>query len=161
MNRRTALKSGGLLLGTVASARAAGSAVPTGASDCEQENLKVVNSYLAAWRNKDLKGIGEHVHPDVHFVAPSAETTGKGPFLAAAERVFRLLSSLEVRATFASGDQAVAIYNFKCIEPIGNCPTAELLTLHDGRITDTQLFFDPRPFDKLAKSKKGLGHGGE
>jgi ketosteroid isomerase-like protein len=154
MNRRTALKSGGLLLGTVASAAAAGSAVRACASDRSQENLKVVNSYLAAWRNKDLKGIGEHLHPDVRFIAPSAMATGKGPFLAAAERVFRLLRSLEVQATFASGDQAVAIYDFKCVEPIGNCPTAELLTLRDGQITQTQLFFDPRPFDKLAKPKK-------
>jgi hypothetical protein len=100
-----------------------------------------------------LTGIGEHLHPNVHFKSPQGETTGKEALLAGVQRIFPVLMSYEIRSTFASGDQVVAIYNFNCVDPIGTCRTAELLTFQDGQIIGSELFFDPRPFEKLAQRK--------
>src|SRR5262249_48316638 len=74
-------------------------------------NLGIVESYLAAWKRKDLKGIGEHLYPHVHFKSPQGETEGKEALLEGVKRVFRVLPSYEVRSTFASGNQVVAIYH--------------------------------------------------
>jgi hypothetical protein len=154
MNRRDILGKGSLLLGAMAVAGDSSLAL-AGVSRKDnsrgQENLKLVALYLAAWRKKDLNGIAEHLHPNVHFKAPLSEVTGKDAVLNAAQRIFPFLIDYGIRSTFASDDQAVAIYDFICAEPIGTSPTAELLTLRGRQVIDIQLFFDPRPFEKLVQ----------
>ena len=156
MNRRDVLGKGSLLLGAMAVAGDS-SLAHAGASGKDnsrsQENLRLVALYLAAWRKKDLNGIAEHLHPNVHFKAPLNDVTGQDAVLNAAQRIFPLLIDYGIRSTFASDDQAVAIYDFICAEPIGTCPTAELLTFHGRQIIDIQLFFDPLPFEKLVQRK--------
>ena len=157
MNRRALLKQA-CLLAVAAAAVTAESSIANAAIGGEdnnrsEKNLKTVASYLAAWRRKDLKGIGEHLHPNVHFKAPLNDITGKDAVLDAAQRIFPFLIDYRIRSTFASDDQAVAIYDFDCAPPIGSCPTAELLTFRDAQIADIELFFDPRPFEKLAQQR--------
>jgi len=47
------------------------------------------------------------------------------------------------------------VYDFVCAEPIGVCRTAEFVTLKDGLIGSLEIFFDPRPFEKLMQSQAG------
>lgn len=112
-------------------------------------HLSKAERYLRAWDEKDLATIGEHLHPDVHFKGPMAELTGKEALLASTERIFRLLQSLKTRAVFSTGDKVAAFYDFNCIDPIGCCRTAELLTFRDGLIIETEIFYDARPFEKF------------
>jgi hypothetical protein len=142
MQRRTVLKTAGVL----AAATALGGTTMAQADTGSDKNLKTAEAYLAAWQKKDLAGIGEHLHADVHFKGPMSETTGKDAFLAAAQRIFPPLQSLTVRHTFASGGAVAAIYDFNCAAPIGVCRTAELITFQDGLISGVELFFDARPF---------------
>jgi ketosteroid isomerase-like protein len=148
MERRGMLKG----IGALATAGALGGRTMAQAETKGDKNLNLAESYLTAWQKKDLRGIGEHLHPDVHFKAPMSETTGKEAFLVASERIFPILQSLTVRYTFASGDRVVAIYDFNCAPPIGVCRTAELITFENGLISGLELFFDARPFAQLAKS---------
>ena len=46
-------------------------------------------------------------------------------------------------------------YDFLCSAPIGNCRTAELVTLEDGLIRDVELFYDARPFELLTRPASG------
>jgi SnoaL-like domain len=106
MNRRALLKKGSLLLGAVAAVagRSSFAHAAVGGKDKSRsrENLKLVGSYLAAWRRKDLKGIAEHLHPNVHFKGPLNDITGKDAVLNAAQRIFPLLIDYGIRSTFAS-----------------------------------------------------------
>ena len=111
-------------------------------------------AYLKAWDNKDLEGIAKYLHPEVHFIGPMTETTGKEKLVQSAKRMFGLLKTLEVRSKFAFGDQAIFTYDFVCEDPIGVCRTAELMTFKDGLIGRIELFFDARPFEKLMQSQK-------
>ncbi len=111
-------------------------------------------AYLKAWDGKDLEGIAEYLHPEVHFIGPMTEMIGKEKVLQSAKRLFGLLETLEVRSKFASGDHAIFTYDFVCADPIGVCRTAELMTFKDGLISRIELFFDARPFEKLMQSSQ-------
>ncbi len=115
--------------------------------------LTAAEAYLKAWDGKDLAGISKYLHPEVHFIGPMAEVTGKEPVLASSKRMFPLMQNLKVRSVFASGDQVMAAYDFVCAEPVGNCRTAELMTFKDGLISRIELFFDARPFEKLMQAQ--------
>ncbi len=111
-------------------------------------------AYLKAWDNKDLEEIAKYLHPEVHFIGPMVETSGKERVLQSAKRMFGLLKELQVRSKFASGDQAIFTYDFICADPIGVCRTAELMTFKDDLISRIELFFDARPFEKLMQLQK-------
>ena len=116
--------------------------------------LRTGEAYLSAWDKKDLAGIAKYLHPEVHFLGPMAETTGKERFLQSAQRMFGLLKALKVRSKFASGNQAAFTYDFVCADPIGVCRTAEVITFKDGLIGGIELFFDARPFEKFMQSQE-------
>jgi hypothetical protein len=40
-----------------------------------------------------------------------------------------------------------------CCDPIGRCPTAELVRVQDGLIRESQVFFDARPFEAMARGQ--------
>ncbi len=118
--------------------------------------LASAEAYLKAWDNKDIEEIAKYLDPDVHFIGPNADVTGRDMVLQAAKRMFRILRSLKVRSQFASGNQAIFTYDFICADPIGVCRTAELMTFKNGLIAKIELFFDPRPFEKLVPSQDAL-----
>jgi len=114
---------------------------------------EVSKAYIDAWARKDLDGIAAHVHPQVHFRSPNADTTGRAAYVAAVARMLPLLEGIDVRAQFVSGDSAMFVYDFICRAPIGICRTAELLRFEDGLVRESEVFFDPRPFEALARAR--------
>ena len=114
-----------------------------------------IDAYLTAWKNKDIDAIAACMHPNVHFKGPMVEFDGIGPFLASGRRILPMLVDFRVRAVFESGDTAMIAYDFLCSAPIGNCRTAELVTLEDGLIRDVELFYDARPFELLTRPASG------
>ena len=112
---------------------------------------QIVNQYIAAWKSKDANAIAAVVAPNVDFKGPNAETTGREAFVAACQRMFPLLAEYKLRTLVLNGDLAMFAYDFVCPEPVGVCRTAELITIKDGLIASSEIFFDARPFEKLAK----------
>jgi len=115
---------------------------------------EITNEYLNAWKEKNTDAIAELIHPEVHFKGPMTEFEGKDQFLAACQRMFPMLREFRVRSIAALENQVIAIYDFVCIEPIGVCRTAELITFDEDLIRDVELFFDARPFEKFAQAKR-------
>ncbi len=120
---------------------------------------KVSESYLEAWKSKDIDGILRFLHPEIAFRSPNASTKGRDAYAAGARRFLAMFDSVDTRAMFVSGDRAMFALDFHCIQPIGLCPTAELIALRDGLIVDDQLFFDARPFEALMRAKAAAGSG--
>ena len=107
-----------------------------------KSNLVLAQEYLQAWDKKDVEGISKRLHPEVRFISPMAQVTGKERVLESAKRMFPMLRAVKVRSTFGAGDQVMAAYDFVCAEPIGVCRTAELLSFKEGLISGIELFFD-------------------
>ncbi len=70
-----------------------------------ETNLATAEAYYTAMNNKDLSGIGQCLHPDIQFLGPMAEVTGKEPVLEAAKVFMNLYNSLTIRAKFDSGNK--------------------------------------------------------
>ena len=119
----------------------------------KQDTAKTTEAYLKAWQKKDTAEIARYVHPQVEFVGPMAQTKGKEAFLGGAQRVLPLMKELKIDTRFFSGDQALFTYDFNCVEPIGVCRTAELITVTDGLVARVELFFDARPFEKMMQQR--------
>jgi ketosteroid isomerase-like protein len=117
-----------------------------------ENTMTIAESYMAAWQRKDIEEIARHLHPQVHFKGPMAEVTGREAVVGSAQRMFPLMKEIVIQSKFASANQAIFTYDFLCAEPVGSCRTAELMTFEDGQIKSIELFFDARPFEKLARS---------
>ena len=109
--------------------------------------------YYDAWQQKNLEEILGCVHPEIAFKSPNATTRGRDAYAAAAKRFLPLVDRVEVRQTFTDTDAAMVAVDFHCIQPVGLCPTAERMKLRDGLIVEDELYFDPRPFEALARAR--------
>lgn len=111
-----------------------------------KENIDSAVAYYTAMGNKDLAGMERHLHPQVDFVGPLAEMTGKQAVLEAARRLFNNLNSLNIRAKCAAAGQVMLVMDMDCPAPIGILRAASFLNFEDGLIARIELFFDPRQF---------------
>jgi hypothetical protein len=117
-----------------------------------QEQITTTHEYLQAWNRKDLAAIASLIAEGVSFKGPMSETTGRGAFTQAVAKMFPLLERIDVRHVYGDADHTVAVYDFVCAQPIGNCRTTELLSFESGRICASELFFDARPFEALMRA---------
>lgn len=111
----------------------------------------LVQTYLDAWRHKNVAAIAEVLSADVHFVGPMMDVTGRDQVIASTERIMSMLREFRVRSTFVSGDRAMFTYDFICDPPIGTCRTAEMIEIKAARIQTIELFYDARPFELLVR----------
>lgn len=114
-----------------------------------QNNVAIAEAYYKAMGEKNIEKMGTCLHPAVKFFSPLANLTGKEAVLEAAKRATSLFKTLAIRATFGSADQAMLAIDLDFPMPMGNCPTAVLLTFQDGLISKIELFYDGRFFDKI------------
>ncbi len=113
----------------------------------------VCTRYVDAWRRKDSESILALLHPEIHFKSPTAETEGREKYIPGLTRFLSIVERVDLRAQFVSNEGAMFAYDFVCRAPIGVCPTAELVRFKDGLIRKSEVFFDARPFEALAKAQ--------
>jgi hypothetical protein len=102
--------------------------------------------------NKNMAYMEKQVHPEVHFIGPLAEFTGKEAYLDSVRKFFNLFKSIKIREQFGSQDQAIIVYDVDCREPIGILRSVALLNFKDNLISRIELFFDARLIEKKGKA---------
>ena len=125
----------------------------TGEEGMSNQNAEVVGKYVNAWERRDLTAITVVIHPEIQFKSPTASMHGRNKYVEATARFLPMLERVELRAQFVSDKGAMLAYDFVCREPIGACPTAELVRIKDGLIYVSEVFFDARPFEAFAKAQ--------
>lgn len=111
-------------------------------------NIAIAEAYYAAMAKEDAFGMESCLHPDVQFIGPLAEMTGKEAVLEAAKKFAAFFKTLTIRARFGSGDQVMLAYDFEFPAPIGKFSAAVLMTFQGGLIAKFELFYDARPFEQ-------------
>ena len=111
-------------------------------------HIASAEAYYKAFGNKDLAGMEKYLHPGVHFMGPLAELSGKDVVLEAARRLFGGFNALTIRAKVGAGNQVMVAYDLDCPQPIGIFRVAVLMTFTEDLISDIELFYDARPFEK-------------
>ncbi|NDD54184.1 hypothetical protein EBZ39_09965 [bacterium] len=108
---------------------------------------QIATTYYHAMASKDLAALTDLLAADVTLLSPLAKAAGKEEVAAAVGRFMSFFASLKIRACLEANDnQAMVVYDVHFPEPIGIVRTAALLTLRDGKVCASELFFDARPF---------------
>lgn len=110
-------------------------------------NEKKAEAYYLAMAEKNVEAMGKLLHPDVHFLGPLANLTGKESVLEPVRLFLPAIKSLTIRAICGSGDKVMLAYDCDWGLPIGVLRVAALLTFKDDLIGKMELFFDARPFE--------------
>lgn len=113
-----------------------------------EKNITTAVAYYQAMNNKDLSAMEKYLHPEVRFIGPLADLTGKNAVLGAIKHLVSAFNKLTIRAQFGSGEQVMLAYDIDFPAPIGVSRAAVLFTFQDGLIIRYELFFDARPFEK-------------
>lgn len=116
-----------------------------------ESNIAIAQAYYEAIRSKDIAGVARLLHPDVQFIGPMAEVSGKDAVRQTVERFAAMIRGLQIRAAFGAGSQAMLAYDVDFGEPIGLCRGAVLMTFQASLIARLELFYDARPFEKNLK----------
>lgn len=111
-------------------------------------NLANAESYYREMLAKNFDAMAKRLHPNVHFIGPLAEMSGRDAVVEAATNLSGLLTDIEIRAKFSSGDQIMFVYDFMFPKPIGKLRASVLMDFDDGLISRIELFYDGRPFEE-------------
>ena len=111
-----------------------------------EQNVTTAKIFYQAYDEKNISVIEQYLHPDIHYLAPLGESSGKESFLVAVKRFLGIIKKLKIRTAFGSGDQVILIYDLHFGEPETICRTAVLMNFKDGLISRLELFYDARPF---------------
>ena len=114
----------------------------------DNSNLAVAINYYHEMLQKNFDAMASHLHPDVLFVGPLAEMSGKTAVVSAAKNLSQILNDIKIRAKFASGDQIMLAYDFMFPQPIGKLRAAVLMEFTNQLISKIELFYDGRPFEE-------------
>lgn len=111
-----------------------------------EKNITSAVAYYKAMGNKDVAAMDKLLHPDLRFLGPLADITGKTAYLESLKKFFLpSFTNLTIRAQFGSGNQAMVVFDLDCPAPVGILRMAVLITFKDGLINRLEAFFDPRP----------------
>lgn len=108
----------------------------------KEENIKVVESYLEALRNKDLT----HAPLDdaVNFDNPiSGKHTGEANFKAFLDGFLLAINDLHIIQHVCEGEYVVTFWEADTV--FGTISILEKFRVQNKKITESLSFFDPRP----------------
>lgn len=112
--------------------------------------LEIAQNYYNALILGDLEGMAQFCHPDIEFIGPLATMTGRHHVLNAAKNLSHSLEKIDIRAKFSSGQQVMMAYDFYFTHPKIRLRAAVLMMIDLNKITKIELFYDARPFEKMA-----------
>jgi hypothetical protein len=107
----------------------------------------IAKTYYTAVSKKNIENVEKYLHPNIQFISPLAELTGKEAFIEATKKYIAFFNTLKIRTVCGSTDQAMVVYDVD-LPSLGKLPTAVLMTFQEELITKIELFFDARRFEK-------------
>jgi hypothetical protein len=109
----------------------------------------VALAFLEAFAKHELTAAAAYVADDIEFVSPRVHLHGASDYLAAVGEFAPAVTSLDVIAAMAEGDQVLVMYDMHT-GPFGTIRAADHFTVVDERITKDLLVFDTVPLAGLA-----------
>jgi hypothetical protein len=102
----------------------------------------VARAYIEAVGDGRFDDVTALLHPDVAFrMNNGRDCDTRDDFVAALRRLSTILDHNEIRYVVVDHDTACITYDFVTDTPAGAVPTAEWLTVEDGRIRSIRLAF--------------------
>ena len=86
----------------------------------------------------------------VYVLGAPRHVNGKAAYVGATKRFMQIAKSVELKQLVVEGANASAVSSYKLQSPLGNtstCDVAEILTVNDGKIKSSTIFFDSAGFN--------------
>lgn len=115
--------------------------------------IDVISRYHEALGRRDLEGARKLLRDDLRFEGPFESIERADDYLAAIQKLFGIVESIEVRHASADGDQVVALYDMVTTTPAGTQLVCEWYGVEGGKIAWIRAVFDSAPFAFL----RGVG----
>lgn len=107
-----------------------------------EENVKIVEEFLGALREKDLSHAP--LADDIEFKEPMmGKGKGSDSLLAFVEGFFAALDDVRIIQHVTSGD--IVITEWEADGVFGTIPILEKFRIREGKIVEFHAFYDPRP----------------
>ncbi|MGZ3581883.1 MAG: nuclear transport factor 2 family protein [Ktedonobacterales bacterium] len=118
----------------------------------QQTPLAVGLAFTQAWTSHDMDTAAGYVATDIIFDGPMNHTSGDKAYMEALTRFANTVTGLKILAAFGDDQQALIMYEVTTA-PFGPLPSAELLTIKDGKIQADRLIFDTYKVRNAAASR--------
>ncbi len=111
-------------------------------------NQDAIENYFTAIHNG---GWETYIADDFTFINSNLDKAlhGKPAYVEAAARFFKATTSVTIRRLIIEGDNACVLARYQLRSPKGNtgtCDVAEILTVKDGKLSSSAIFFDTKAF---------------
>jgi len=107
-----------------------------------QSNLDVAEDYYSAVQSGDYKKMGSYLTNDVKYSDPQWPLAGKDQVWPIANSFSAAIKQLKTEAKFSNHDQVMLVHNVLFHESDTPMRTAVLMSFHQGRIKEIELFAD-------------------
>jgi hypothetical protein len=108
--------------------------------------LDVIASYHEALSARDFDGARRLLRDDLRFTGPFESFESADDYVAAIQKLFGIVTSIQVRHVSADGDEVVALYDMATRTPAGTQLIGEWYGVEDGSIAWIRALFDTAPF---------------
>jgi hypothetical protein len=106
----------------------------------------VIARYHEALRRRDFDGARQLLKDDLRFEGPFESFERADDYVAAIQRLFGIVESIEVRHASVDGDQAVVLYDMVTTTPAGTQLVCEWYGIEGESIVWIRAVFDSAPF---------------
>ncbi len=100
---------------------------------------------------KRKNGWQTFVADDIKFGGTGVKsTTGKDTYIDATDQFLRAVKTSQVKEMIVDGDKACVVVHYELMSPKGNSASsdvAEVLTVKNGKITSSMIYFDTAAFN--------------
>lgn len=108
--------------------------------------LDVISRYHEALGERDFDGARELLMDDLRFEGPFESFERADDYVAAIQKLFGIVESIEIRHASEDGDQAVALYDMVTSTPAGTQLVCEWYGVEGEEIAWIRAVFDTAPF---------------
>lgn len=126
----------------------------------QQTPLAIGLAFTHAWTSHDMDTAAGYLAKDVIFDGPLNQTVGDEAYMEALTRFANTVTGLKILAAFGDDQQAYIMYEVTT-NPFGPIPSAELLTIKDGKIQADRLIFDTSKMRSATLSQPKSGGSAE
>lgn len=118
----------------------------------QQTPLAIGLAFTQAWTSHDMDTAAGYIAKDVVFDGPMNHLTGDKAYMEVLARFASTVTGLKILAAFGDDQQALIMYEVTTA-PFGPIPSAELLTIKDGKIQADRLIFDASKLRQAATTQ--------
>jgi SnoaL-like domain len=119
--------------------------------------LDVISRYHEALRSGDFEGARGLLRDDLRFVGPFESFDDADAYLAAVQKLWTIVRSIDVRHVSVSGDEVVALYDMVTETPAGTQLVCEWYGVDADSIAWIRALFDTAPFASLREGRSAPG----